>query len=144
MAGAKADGVLLRVGTHPHNITAAYHQVSEGARVAGRRIEDITIGVIFHVAVDDDPARALAIGKAIAAGYFEFSPSLFRQLGIDWPGESITSLEQRIFPDFHHARDLVAAGAAVDFARGADAFALGDPDTIAAQCNRAPTLCRSD
>jgi 5,10-methylenetetrahydromethanopterin reductase len=140
MAGAKADGVLLRVGTDPHNIAAAYHQVHEGARAAGRRIEDITVGVVFHVAVDDDPARALTIGKAIAAGYFEYSPSLFRQLGLDWPGESITSLKQRVFPDFHHARDLLAAGAAVEFLprAAADAFALyGDFAAIAAQLQRA-------
>jgi len=140
MAGAKADGVLLRVGTDPRNILAAYQQIDEGARAAGRTIDDITIGIIFHVAVDTDPARALAIGKAIAAGYYEYSPFLFEQLALQWSGPTIKSLKQRIFPDFHHARDLVAAGAAVDFLprAAADSFALyGEFDTIAAQLKRA-------
>jgi 5,10-methylenetetrahydromethanopterin reductase len=140
MAGAKADGVLLRVGTDPRNIVAAYQQIYEGARAAGRRIDDITIGAIFHVAVDADPARALAIGKAIAAGYCEYSPFLFEQLALPWPGPTIRTLKRQIYPDFHHARDLVAAGAAVDFLprAAADSFALyGDFDTIAGQLQRA-------
>jgi 5,10-methylenetetrahydromethanopterin reductase len=139
MAGAKADGVLLRVGTDPRNIRGAYQQIYEGARAAGRAIGDITIGAIFHVAVDEDPAKALAIGKAIAAGYYEYSPFLFEPLGLPWAGPSVKTLKKQIFPDFHHARDLVAAGTAVDFLprAAADGFALyGDFDMIAAQLQR--------
>ena len=140
MAGAHADGVFIRVGTDARNIEAAYQQVVEGAKSAGRNPKDVKIGVIFHVAVDADAARATTIAKAIAAGYYEYSPFLFDNIGLHWNGTSVHELKREVFPDFHHARDLLAAGAAVNFLpqQAVDAFALyGGFADIAAQLERA-------
>ena len=140
MAGARADGVFIRVGTDPRNITRAYHQVREGARDAGRRVDDVRIGAIFHVGYDEDASRAETLGKAIAAGYYEYSPYLFDAIGMEWRGTDVEELKRRVFPDFHHARDLLAAGRAVDFLprAAADAFALrGSFADIAQQLERA-------
>jgi 5,10-methylenetetrahydromethanopterin reductase len=140
MAGTHADGVFIRVGADRRNIARAYHQVCEGARDAGRRPDDVRIGAIFHVAVDDDPVRAETIAKAIAAGYYEYSRFLFDDLGLEWRGADVEVLKRRIFPDFHHARDLFEAGRLVDFLprEAADAFALrGSFVEIAAQLTRA-------
>ncbi|HTK98721.1 MAG TPA: LLM class flavin-dependent oxidoreductase [Pseudomonadales bacterium] len=140
MAGAHADGVFIRVGTDARNIQAAYQQVVEGATAAGRNAKDVKIGVIFHVAVDADAQRARTIAKAIAAGYYEYSPFLFDNVGLYWNGRSVHELKHEIFPDFHHARDLLAAGAAVDFLpqEAVDAFALyGSFTDISTQLERA-------
>jgi len=126
VAGAHADGVFIRVGTDPRNLARAYHQVREGARAAGRRPEDVRIGAIFHVALDDDPARAATIAKAIAAGYYEYSAFLFDDIGLEWRGADVGVLKRQVFPDFHHARDLLEAGRLVEFLPrdAVDAFAL--------------------
>jgi 5,10-methylenetetrahydromethanopterin reductase len=126
MAGAHADGVFIRVGTDPRNIQLAYQQVVEGARSAGRDPASVEIGAIFHTAIDDDPARALTLAKCIAAGYYEYSPFLFESLDLPWPGADIEVLKQDVVPDFHHSRDLLAAGKVVEFLprAAADAFAL--------------------
>jgi len=140
MAGAHADGVFIRVGTDPRNIEAAYQQVVEGAKAAGRSPKDVKIGVIFHVAVETDAARATTIAKATAAGYYEYSPFLFDNLGLQWNGAPIEALKREVFPDFHHARDLLAAGAVVNFLpqQAVDAFALyGGFADIAGQLERA-------
>jgi 5,10-methylenetetrahydromethanopterin reductase len=140
MAGARADGVFIRVGADPRSVLRAYHQVREGARSAGRRPEDVRIGAIFHVAQDDDAGRAETIAKAIAAGYYEYSRFLFDDLGFEWRGEDVEALKRQIFPDFHHARDLLEAGRLVDFLprEVADAFALrGSFADIAVQLERA-------
>ncbi len=140
MAGAHADGVFIRVGTDARNLQAAYQQVVEGATTAGRNAKDVKIGAIFHVAEDGDAQRARTIAKAIAAGYYEYSPFLFDNLGLQWNGRSVHELKREIFPDFHHARDLLAAGAAVDFLpqEAVEAFALyGGFADIASQLERA-------
>jgi 5,10-methylenetetrahydromethanopterin reductase len=140
MAGAHADGVFIRVGADARNLQAAYQQVVEGATTAGRNAKDVKIGAIFHVAVDGDAHRARTIAKAIAAGYYEYSPYLFDNVGLQWNGPSVHELKREIFPDFHHARDLLAAGTAVDFLppEAVDAFALyGGFADIASQLERA-------
>src|SRR5262249_58519208 len=74
------------------------------------------------------------------AGYYESSRFLFENLGLDWPGEDVDVLKRQIFPDFHHARDLLEAGRLVDFLphEAAAAFALrGSFADIAAQLERA-------
>ena len=37
---------------------------------------------IFHTVLVDDPARALLMGKSMAAGYYEYSPMLFEAPGL--------------------------------------------------------------
>jgi hypothetical protein len=57
------------------------------------------------------------MAKAMAAGHFELTPSSFDRVGIAWNGPPIEQLKRQhgIWPDFHHNKDLVAAGKAVDF-----------------------------
>ncbi len=115
MAGRVADGVFLRVGTNPANLRAAVDSITAGATEAGRNPETISIGLIVHTCHSQDPAEIRAITRAMAAGFYEYAPALFRQAGFEWRGPPIEELKQQLWPDFHHAADLVAAGALVDF-----------------------------
>jgi len=138
MAGGVADGVFIRVGTHPANITRSVELIHAGAREAGRDPATVAIGAIFHTVFVDDPARALLMSKSMAAGYYEYSPMLFEPPGITWTGGDPEKLkrEQKVWPDFHHAGDLVASGRVVDFlpTQAADAFSLrGGPADIVQQ-----------
>ena len=138
MAGGVADGVFIRVGAHPANIARSIELIRAGATAAGRDPATVGIGAIFHTVFVDDPARALLMSKSMAAGYYEYSPMLFEPPGLSWTGEDPEKLkrEQKVWPDFHHASDLVASGRVVDFLprEAADAFALrGGPAEIVDQ-----------
>jgi hypothetical protein len=63
---------------------------------------------------------------------------LFDPPGLQWAGPDPEKLKhaQKVWPDFHHAVDLLASGRVVDFlpAAAADAFCLrGRPADIVAQ-----------
>ena len=126
MAGRVADGVFIRVGVHETNLRLAVEAVRAGAAEAGRDPDEIRIGCVFHTVVDRDPDRAARIGRAVAAGYYQYSPMLFDHLGLSWNGPDIEVLKRDVWPDFHHARDLDAAGEVVSFLPDAavEAFAL--------------------
>lgn len=126
MAGATCDGVFIRVGRHAGNVEAAYQQVLAGVADAGRKPEDVEIGLIFHTVVCDDVQRARVAAKAVAAGYFEYSKFLFERPGLAWEGPDVDELKRQVWPDFHHAADMEAAGRHVAFLpdRAADDFAL--------------------
>ncbi|MGI9598286.1 MAG: LLM class flavin-dependent oxidoreductase [Acidimicrobiales bacterium] len=115
MAGRVADGVFLRVGTNPANLRAAISAIHAGAAEAGRDSADISIGLIVHTCHSQDPAEVRAITRAMAAGFYEYAPALFSQAGFEWNGTPIEELKKQLWPDFHHAKDLVAAGGLVDF-----------------------------
>jgi 5,10-methylenetetrahydromethanopterin reductase len=136
MAGGVADGVFLRVGTHPANVARAVEAVRAGAAAAGRDPAAVRLGLVFHTVLVDDPARAVAMAKSMAAGYYEYSPALFDAAGLAWTGPDPEALkrDRGVWPDFHHAPDLEASGRVVDFlpAAAADAFALrGGPAEVA-------------
>jgi 5,10-methylenetetrahydromethanopterin reductase len=138
MAGGVADGVFIRVGTHRANITRAVEAIRAGAAEAGRDPSSVRVGAIFHTVLVDDPARALLMGKSMAAGYYEYSPALFEAPGFAWTGTDPERLKHdtQVWPDFHHAADLEASGRVVDFLpeAAADAFSLhGRPEDIVAQ-----------
>lgn len=136
MAGRVADGVFIRVGVHETNLRLAVEAVHAGAIGAGRDPGDVRIGCVFHTIIEEDAERAGRIGRAAAAGYYEYSPDLFHNIGLDWPGEDVASLKRRVWPDFHHARDLEYAGDVVSFLPddAVDAFALhGSFEAIADQ-----------
>ncbi len=138
MAGAVADGVFIRVGTHRANITRTVDAIRAGAAEAGRDPASVRVGAIFHTVLMDDPARALLMGKSMAAGYYEYSPALFEAPGFTWSGPDPEALkhERKVWPDFHHAADLEASGRVVDFLPPdvADAFCLrGGPAEIVEQ-----------
>ena len=128
MAGGVADGVFIRVGTHPANIATAVNAIRAGAAEAGRDPASVRLGAVFHTVLVDEPERALTMARSMAAGYYEYSPALFDPPGLAWTGPDPESLKhaRAVWPDFHHATDLEASGRAVDFlpASAADAFSL--------------------
>ena len=86
--------------------------------------------------LDDDPARALLIGKSMAAGYYEFSPHLFATAGLAWNGPDVHELQRLVHPDFHHHPDPTESGRIVDFLpeAAADAFSVrGNAAQVAEQ-----------
>ena len=138
MAGGVADGVFIRVGTHAANIAAAIDAIRTGAKDAGRDPARVRLGAVFHTVLVDEPGRALAMAKSMAAGYYEYSPALFEPPRLTWSGPDPEALKRRhqVWPDFHHASDLEASGRVVDFLPDATAgaFALrGGPAEIAEQ-----------
>ena len=128
MAGGVADGVFIRVGTHAANIAAAVDAIRAGAAEAGRDPSTVRLGAVFHTVLVADADRALAMGKSMAAGYYEYSPTLFGPPGLAWTGPEPERLKRThgVVPDFHHAPDLESSGRVVDFlpAAAADAFCL--------------------
>ncbi len=136
MAGGVAEGVFIRVGTHRANIGAAVDAIRAGAVDAGRDPSAVRLGVVFHTVLVDEPGRALAMAKSMAAGYYEYSPMLFEPPGLSWTGPDPETLKRRhdVWPDFHHAPDPEASGRVVDFLpeSAADAFCLrGGPAEVA-------------
>lgn len=115
LAGALADGVIIRVGTHQTNIKAAIDQALSGAESAGRDPATLRFGAVFHTVLSDDEAIVNTVGRAIAAGYYEYAPYLFDRIGASWDGPDIEELKTQIWQDFHHTPDLVAAGKLVHF-----------------------------
>src|SRR5207247_8821079 len=117
MAGGVADGVFIRVGTHPANIKTSVALIRSGAADAGRDPSSVGLAAIFHTVLVDDPARALTMAKSMAAGYYEYSPALFDPPGFRWNGPDPERLkhEHHVWPDFHHAHDLDASGRAARF-----------------------------
>jgi len=138
MAGRVADGVFIRVGTHPANIRTAVEAIRAGAAEAGRDPATVGLAAIFHTVLVDEPSRAMTMAKSMAAGYYEYSPRLFDPPGLTWSGPDPEALKRqhKVWPDFHHAPDLEASGRAVDFlpTSAADAFSLrGGPIEVADQ-----------
>lgn len=136
MAGRVADGVFLRVGTNPANLRAGMEAIAAGAAEAGRDRSEISIGLIVHTCRSQDPAEIRAMTRAMAAGFYEYAPALFDQAGFEWNGPPIEELKKRLWPDFHHAADLVAAGELVDFLDDevASSFSFfGTAEDVAAQ-----------
>lgn len=136
MAGRIADGVFIRVGRHEANLKTAIDAVHEGASGVGRNPDDIKIAIILHTILTDDMERAAAMGRSMAAGYYEYTPALFDPPGFTWDGPDVHELKKQVWPDFHHAADLEAAGRLVSFLSDeiTESFALyGPPATIAQQ-----------
>ena len=136
MAGRVADGVFIRVGTHRANISAAIEAVHAGAAEAGRDPSEIKLGLIFHTILTEELDYAELLSRSMAAGFYEYSPGLFDAPGFTWDGPDIAGLQKQVWPDFHHAADLEAAGTLVSFLPDevADAFAIyGPPEMIAAK-----------
>jgi alkanesulfonate monooxygenase SsuD/methylene tetrahydromethanopterin reductase-like flavin-dependent oxidoreductase (luciferase family) len=138
MAGAVADGVFIRLGTDSGNISAAIRHIYDGAAQAGRKPNDLRLGIVFHTVLVDESEAALTMAKSIAAGYYDQTPSLFGPAELSWDGPPTAELKRQhaVWPDFHHATDLIASGRAVSFLsrEAADRFSLwGGPVQIAGQ-----------
>lgn len=135
-AGRVADGVFIRAGRNEAVLRAAVAAIREGAADAGRDPASVRLGLVLHTALDDDAERALAIGKSMAAGFYEYSPHLFETAGLPWDGPDVHELQRQVHPDFHHHPDLVESGRVVDSLPevAADAFsARGTASEVASQ-----------
>lgn len=126
MAGRSADGVYLRVGREPANLRTALDQLRAGAAEARRDPSSISIGLVLHTITSQDRREIAAISRSMAAGFYEYSPALFETPGFVWEGPPVAELRKTVKPDFHHTRDLVAAGELLGFLpeRVADGFSL--------------------
>ena len=128
MGGRAADGVFMRVGAHPATIADTVARIRRGAERSGRDPRSVPLGIIFHTVLVDDADDALLMGKAMAGGYYEYSPMLFEPAGLRWNGADPESLKRAhgVWPDFHHDPDLRRAGRALSFLSEAhaDAFCL--------------------
>src|SRR5581483_9682896 len=71
MAGRRADGVVMRVGTDPELIEWAHAEFCAGAREAGHDPASLFVALHFHTVRTDDTALAAARGRVMAAGYYE-------------------------------------------------------------------------
>ena len=137
-AGRAADGVFIRVGRNRKNLERAVAEIHAGAAEAGRTPNEVKLGLVIHTILMDDHDRARRLAKAMAAGFYEYAPYLFDGPGVSWDGPPVDELKSQVWPDFHHAADLDATAALVDFLpeSAADAFALhGTADTVAAGLN---------
>ena len=84
MGGRVADGVFMRVGTDQgDDCRDGAQDSSRGPRTPVEIRVSIPLGIIFHTVLVDDPDEALTMGKAMAAGYYEYSPMLFEPSGSD-------------------------------------------------------------
>ena len=98
------------------------------------------LGLVLHWATSEDPVELRAISRALAAGFYEYSPGLFETAGLAWQGPPIAELKRAVWPDFHHAADLVRAGGLVEFLsdEAAESFSLfGSAEDVASQLRRA-------
>ena len=139
MAGRVADGVFIRCGTHRANLENALENIRGGAIEAGRDPDAVKIGAIFHTVLSEDPQEVASIGRSAAAGYYEYTPVLLERTGQTWDGPDVEELKKKIWQDFHHTPDLMAAGKLVDFLPDAcvDDFSLnGSPGDIVNQLQR--------
>lgn len=138
-AGAAADVIVLRCGLHPANLNFLADVAEEGARGAGRDAASLRFATIAHMLVHDDPDRARAEARVVAAGFYELSASLWQRAGLTWNGPPIEEIARQVYPDIVHAEDVAAAARLTTFVSGeaAGAFALaGDEAALTAGLKR--------
>ncbi len=138
MAGGCADGVFIRVGTNIENIRIAALNINRGAQKSGRDPASVKLGAVFHTVFVEEEDKAITMGKSMAAGYYEYSPMLLKNLNMHWTGPHPDLLKESegIWPDFHHHANLEESGRVVDFLapEHARSFALiGNAKSISIQ-----------
>ncbi|MGO9607889.1 MAG: LLM class flavin-dependent oxidoreductase [Candidatus Binataceae bacterium] len=109
MAGAKADGAVIRVGADPELIQWSYDEFCAGARAAGRDPDSLFVAVHLHTVISDDKELLNARGRVMAAGYYEVNRRLWDRLGLKWPCAPVEKILEQVWPDFHHAVDMELA-----------------------------------
>jgi alkanesulfonate monooxygenase SsuD/methylene tetrahydromethanopterin reductase-like flavin-dependent oxidoreductase (luciferase family) len=106
LAGEIADGVLLN-WCPPSRLAEARSQLAEGASAAGRRAEDVTVGVYVRAALTEG---SLVTAEAMAAEYASY-PSYRRQfvsMGID-PRDARSIVRAVMLTDPATAREQLEA-----------------------------------
>jgi len=69
MAGGVADGIFVRVGTHAANLKKSIDEIRASAAAAVAIRPSVRLGAVFQHRARRDRARALAMGRSMAAGY---------------------------------------------------------------------------
>jgi 5,10-methylenetetrahydromethanopterin reductase len=129
LAGRVADGVIVGLGVTPEVIAGALEHIDEGARTAGRRVEDLEVWFTCFWFVDPAPGRARRDGAWAATAF----AAHFARTGVDGKfvppeyGEPIMELGRRY--------DYVTHGAVGDEQKAAYA-ALADELGIAEYLQR--------
>jgi len=142
LAGRIADGVLLGSGISADEVRRCLGEVADGARAAGRRLDDLDVWWLVKANVEDSRRRAVdEIKMALAAS----ANRAFRFVtdGVPAPLQaSIAELQRRYDPHRHESLEAAGNGRLLDHAELtdylADRFAFaGTPDDCAAQVERA-------
>ena len=137
LAGEVADGVLLLVGFSPAIVEAVLATLDKGAKLSGRRLEDLEIiwAVRTGTADTTEEARRQARPPAVHWGIMGWGSHWLQQTGPELPKYEIPQAIWDIYPDLSHAVEWETAIAATNFvpdeviAELCDALGLiGTPD----------------
>jgi len=123
MAGEICDGVVLNYVVSVDYIRDAVRLVEQGARSAGKTLDDVDRPELIVCCLsDDDPAAAMAEGKKLVAYYLATEPHIMKASGVDeellervqsimsWPATEADYIKaSRVIPD-DVVRELMAVG----------------------------------
>ena len=82
LTGEIADGVVLNYLVSPQYNETAMFQLERGARVAGRRIDDIDRPQLVVCSVDHDRQRALDASRKLVTQYLGQQPHIMKASGV--------------------------------------------------------------
>ncbi|OFX28318.1 MAG: F420-dependent oxidoreductase [Armatimonadetes bacterium RBG_16_67_12] len=83
LAGEIADGVLLNYLVSPAYNKAAMEALASGARLAGRRVEDIDRPQLVVCSLDEDREAALDRARELVTQYLGQQPHIMKASGVD-------------------------------------------------------------
>lgn len=123
LAGEIADGVVLNYVVSVDYIRHAVELVEQGAKRAGKSLEDVDRPELLVCCLsDDDPDAAMAEGKKLVAYYLATEPHIMKASGVDesllervqslmsWPATEQDYLRaSKVIPD-EVVRQLMAVG----------------------------------
>lgn len=82
LAGEIADGAVLNYLVSPKYNEEAMSQLEEGAKIAGRRIDDIDRPQLVVCSVDSDRKRALDGARKLVTQYLGQQPHIMKASGV--------------------------------------------------------------
>lgn len=82
LSGEIADGVLLNYMVSPQYNIEALEQIEKGARLSGRRVEQIDRPQLVICSVDHDRKRALDAARKLVTQYLGQQPHLMKASGV--------------------------------------------------------------
>jgi len=129
LAGEIADGVVLNL-VPPAVVPRVLEHIDAGAKRAGRRVDDLEVGLLLNTFVTADPAAALEQFRGIALGYYA-TPVYNRFLA--WCGyeQAATDISEGFAQ-----RDRARTAAALDEAVLRELAALGSAEECRAMVRR--------
>lgn len=123
LAGEICDGVVLNYVVSVDYIREAVRLVEQGAKAAGKTLDDVDRPELLVCCLsDDDPAAAMAEGKKLVAYYLATEPHIMKASGVDeelleqvqsimsWPATEADYIRaSQVIPD-EVVRNLMAVG----------------------------------